>query len=71
MRAACSASASPTVARCPLARWSMDLHVRIGAPGVPADRLRALVEGHGGLLAGHLRVEQPLPVGLHIDVSAG
>jgi len=47
----------------------MELHVRIGAPGVPADRLRALVASTVACSPVTCAVEQPLPVGLHVDVA--
>lgn len=49
---------------------TMELHVRIGAPGVPAERLRALVASTMGCSPVTCAVERPLPVGLHVDVAA-
>jgi uncharacterized OsmC-like protein len=46
----------------------MDLHVRIGAQGVNADTLRALVAATSGCSPVTCAVEQPLPVGLHVEV---
>ena len=52
----------------PAGPLSMDLHVRIGAAGVPAERLRALVAATTGCSPVTCAVEQALPVGLHVDV---
>jgi hypothetical protein len=43
--------------------------VRIGAPGVPAERLRALVASTAGCSPVTCAVEQPLPVALHVDIA--
>lgn len=48
---------------------TMDLHVRIGAPGVDANRLRSLVEATAGCSPVTCALEQPLAVGLHIAVA--
>ena len=48
---------------------TMDLHVRIGAPGVDADTLRALVAATPGCSPVTCAVEQPLAVGLHVEVT--
>ena len=48
---------------------AMDLHVRIGAPGVDAVRLRALVAATSGCSPVTCAVEQPLAVGLHVEVT--
>ena len=53
----------------PAGPLSMDLHVRIGAPGVPAERLRALVASTTGCSPVTCAVEEPLPVALHVDVD--
>ena len=53
----------------PAGPLAMDLHVRIGAPGVDADTLRALVAAMAGCSPVTCAVEQPLAVGLHIDVT--
>lgn len=53
----------------PAGPLAMDLHVRIGAPGVDADTLRALVAATPGCSPVTCAVEQPLAVGLHIEVS--
>jgi uncharacterized OsmC-like protein len=53
----------------PAGPLSMDLHVRIGAAGVAADRLRALVASTAGCSPVTCAVEQALPVGLHVDVA--
>lgn len=47
----------------------MDLHVRIGAPGVDAALLRALVESTRGCSPVTVALEQPLAVGLHVEVT--
>jgi uncharacterized OsmC-like protein len=49
---------------------TMALHVRIGASGVPAERLRALVASTVDCSPVTCAVEQPLPVALHVDVAA-
>lgn len=56
-----------TVPAGPLA---MELHVHIAAPGVPAERLRALVASTAGCSPVTCAVEQPLAVVLHVDVAA-
>ena len=48
---------------------AMDLHVRIGAAGVEAALLRALVEATPGCSPVTAALEQPLAVGLHIEVA--
>ena len=54
----------------PAGPLAMELHVRIGAPGVPDARLRALVASTAGCSPVTCAVEQPLPVALHVDVAA-
>jgi len=54
----------------PAGPLAIDLHVRIGAPGVPAERLRALVTFAAGCAPVSCAVEQALPVTLHVDVAA-
>lgn len=49
---------------------AMELHVSIGAPGVPAERLRALVEASGRCSPVACAVEQPLTVSTQVDVLA-
>ncbi|XHS76619.1 OsmC family protein [Burkholderiaceae bacterium UC74_6] len=49
---------------------SVELHVRIAAPGVPAERLRALVESNAGCSPVSCVVQQPLPLALRVDVAA-
>jgi len=53
----------------PAGPLEMDLHVRIGAPGVDAKRLCALVEATSGCSPVTCALEQPLAVGLHIEVA--
>ncbi len=53
----------------PAGPLAMALHVRIGAPGVPAERLRALVASTAGCSPVTCAVAQPLPVALHVDVA--
>jgi uncharacterized OsmC-like protein len=48
---------------------AMDLHVRIGAPGVDASVLHALVQATPGCSPVTCALEQPLAVGLHVDVA--
>jgi organic hydroperoxide reductase OsmC/OhrA len=54
----------------PAGPLAMGLHVRIGAPGVPAELLRALVASTAGCSPVTCAVEQPLSVALHVDVAA-
>ena len=54
----------------PAGPLTMELHVRIGAPGFSAERLRALVASTTGCSPVTCAVEQPLPVTLHVDVAA-
>ena len=54
----------------PAGPLAMDLHVRIGAPGVNADTLRALVAATPGCSPVTRAIEQPLAVGLHIEVTS-
>lgn len=53
----------------PAGPLTMDLHVRIGAPGIEAETLRALVQVTSGCSPVTCAIEQPLPVGLHIEVT--
>lgn len=48
---------------------AMDLHVRIGAPGVDAAQLHALVASTTGCAPVTAAMEQPLAVGLHVEVT--
>jgi hypothetical protein len=43
--------------------------VRIGASGISAERLRALVASSAACSPVTCAVEQPLPVALHVDVA--
>lgn len=52
----------------PAGPLSIELHARIGAPGVDPARLRALVEATPGCSPVTCAVEQPLAVGLHIEI---
>jgi uncharacterized OsmC-like protein len=61
--------ADPNSGAVPAGPLDMALHVRIGAPGVPAERLRALVLATRGTSPVTCAVEQPLPIALHIDVD--
>ena len=54
----------------PAGPLAMELHVRISAPGVDAERLRALVASTSAFSPVTCAVEQPLPVALHVDVAA-
>lgn len=60
---------APDGSAVPAGPLAMDLHVRIGAPGVDAERLRALVQATPGCSPLTCAVEQPLAVGLHIEVA--
>lgn len=53
----------------PAGPLAMDLHVRIGAPGVDAALLRALVEATPGCSPVTAALEQALAVGLHVEVT--
>lgn len=64
------AIAGPDGRPVPAGPLAMALHVRIGAPGVPAERLRALVESSERCSPVTCALEQPLPVALHVDVAA-
>ena len=55
--------------RVPAGPLAMDLHVRIGAPGVDAALLRALVQSTPGCSPVTAALEQPLTVGLHVEVT--
>lgn len=57
--------------RVPAGPLTMDLHVRIGAPGVDAALLRALVASTPGCSPVTAALEQPLAVGLHVEVTEG
>lgn len=48
---------------------AMDLYVRIGAPGISADRLRALVASTTDCSPVTCAVAQPLPVALHVELA--
>jgi uncharacterized OsmC-like protein len=54
----------------PAGPLAMELHVRIAAPGVPAERLRTLVASTATCSPVTSAVEQALPVALHVDVAA-
>jgi len=49
---------------------SVALEVRIAAPGVSAERLRALVESSAGCSPVTCVIQQPLPVALSVEVAA-
>ncbi len=53
----------------PAGPLQIDLHVRISAPGVEAGCLRALVEATRGCSPVTCALEQPLVVGLHVEVA--
>jgi uncharacterized OsmC-like protein len=53
----------------PAGPLAMDLHVHIGAQGVSAERLRALVASTAACSPVTYAVEHPLAVALHIDVA--
>lgn len=61
--------ATPEGRAVPAGPLAMDLHVRIGAPGVEADMLRALVAATTGSSPVTCAIEQPLAVGMHIEVT--
>ena len=55
--------------RVPAGPLAMDLYVRIGAPGVDAALLRALVESTPGCSPVTAALEMSMPVGLRIEVT--
>ena len=61
--------AEPDGRAVPAGPLTMDLHVRISAPGVDADTLRALVAATPGCSPVTCAVERPLAVGLHVEVA--
>lgn len=61
--------AAPDGSAVPAGPLAMDLHVRIGAQGVDADTLRALVAATPGCSPVTCAIEQPLAVGLHVEVT--
>ena len=61
--------AAPDGSAVPAGPLAMDLYVRIGAPGVDDDTLRALVAATPGCSPVTCAVEQPLAVGLHVEVT--
>jgi len=64
------AIAEPDGRPVPAGPLAVELHVRIGAPGVPAERLRALVASIAGCSPVTWAVEHAVPVALQIDVAA-
>lgn len=61
--------AAPDGSRVPVGPLSMGLHVRISAPGVDAETLRALVVEMSGCSPVTCAIEQPLAVGLQVEVG--
>jgi len=61
--------AAPDGRAIPAGPLAMDLHVRIGAPGVEDDTLRELVAATTGCSPVTCAIEQPLAVGMHIEVT--
>ena len=61
--------AAPDGSPVPAGPLAMDLHVRIGAAGVDAETLRALVAATPGCSPVTCALEQPLAVGLHVEVA--
>lgn len=55
--------------RVPAGPMAIDLHVRIGASGVDAALLRAMVESTSSCSPVTAALEQPLAVGLHVEVT--
>lgn len=53
----------------PVGPLSMDLHVRIGAAGVDANTLQALVIEMSACSPVTYAIERPLPVGLKVEVT--
>ena len=54
----------------PAGPLTVDLQVRIGAPGVADERLRALVEATTGCSPVTCALEQPMAVGLRIEIAS-
>jgi len=54
----------------PAGPLAMALHVRISAPGVPDERLRALVASTATCSPVTDAVERPVPLTIHVDVAA-
>jgi len=54
----------------PAGPLAVELHVRIGAPGVPVERLRRLVEATVACSPVTAALEQALPVALQVDVAS-
>lgn len=61
--------AAPDGNAVPVGPLSMALHVRIAAPGVDAETLRALVVDMSGCSPVTCAIEQPLAVALHVEVA--
>ena len=61
--------AEPDGRAVPAGPLAMDLHVCIGAPGISAERLRALVASTAACSPVTCAVEQPLPVTVHVEVT--
>lgn len=61
--------AAPDGTPVPAGPLAMDLHVRISAPGFDADTLRELVAATTGCSPVTCAMEQPLAVGMHIEVA--
>ena len=62
--------AAPDGSAVPAGPLAMDLTVLIGAPGVDADTLRALVASTTGCSPVTCAMEQALAVGLHVEVGS-
>ena len=62
--------AAPDGSAVPAGPLAMDLNVLIGAPGVDADTLRALVASTTGCSPVTCAMEQALAVGLHVEVGS-
>lgn len=60
---------APDGCAVPAGPLAMDLHVRIGAAGVDANLLRALVAATPGCSPVTCALEQSLAVGLHVEVT--
>lgn len=61
--------AAPDGCAVPAGPLAMDLRVRIGATGVEAETLRELVAATTGCSPVTCAIEQPLAVGMHIEVT--
>lgn len=60
----------PDGSAVPSGPFDVALHVRIGAAGVPEERLRTLVASTAACSPVTGALERPVPVAMHVDVAA-